>query len=340
MANITFTEGSGLQDSIFGKSQEPIKMFIEKRGEAFEAQSMIKELFDMERSSHWAEKMTGMTSMEGFLPVGENGDYPVDGMQEGYTKSFEHMTWKNSFSLSREIIDDANLMDLRKKPAAFITSYYRTREKFGAALLGSAMDKAYNATDYTVNFGGKVFSTAAADGSNLFAMAHPSKTGKTGTQSNLFDEAFSADALAALEVKMQGFTDDNGEILDVAPDTIIIPNDYALKKAVFAAIGADKDPDTANNGFNYTYGRWNVIVWPYLNQFISTNTTAWVLADSKYNKEYGGAVWFDRVNLEVRSELSGNDANVWKGYSRFTAGFNDWRAFAISGITSGTDLIP
>ncbi len=340
MANIVFTEGSGLQDSIFGKSQEPIKMFLEKRGEAFEAQSMIKELFDMERSSHWAEKLTGMTSMEGFKPVGENGDYPVDGMQEGYSKSFEHMTWKNSFSLSREIIDDANLMDLRKKPAAFITSYYRTREKFGAALLGAAMDKAYNATDYTVSFGGKVFSTATADGSNLFAMAHPSKTGKTGTQSNLFDETFSADALAALEVKMQGFKDDNGEILDVAPDTIIIPNDYALKKAVFAAIGADKDPDTANNGFNYTYGRWNVIVWPYLNQFIGTNTSAWVLADSKYNKEYGGAVWFDRVNLEVRSELSGNDANVWKGYSRFTAGFNDWRAFAISGITNGTDLIP
>ena len=40
MANITFTEGSGLQDSIFGKSQEPIKMFLEKRGEAFEQASI------------------------------------------------------------------------------------------------------------------------------------------------------------------------------------------------------------------------------------------------------------------------------------------------------------
>ena len=29
MANITFTEGSGLQDSIFGKSQAPIRMFLE-----------------------------------------------------------------------------------------------------------------------------------------------------------------------------------------------------------------------------------------------------------------------------------------------------------------------
>ena len=32
MANITFIEGSGLQDSIFGKNQAPIRMFLEKRG--------------------------------------------------------------------------------------------------------------------------------------------------------------------------------------------------------------------------------------------------------------------------------------------------------------------
>ena len=58
---------------------------------------------------------------------------------------------------------------------------------------------------------------------------------------------------------MQNFMDDNGNLLTLAPDTIIIPNDYSLKNAVFEAIGADKDPDTANNGFNYLFGRWNVI---------------------------------------------------------------------------------
>ena len=72
MANITFTEGSGLQDSIFGKSQEPIKMFLEKRGEAFEQASMLPELFNISPSNHWGEKFTTMTAMEGFQPVGEN----------------------------------------------------------------------------------------------------------------------------------------------------------------------------------------------------------------------------------------------------------------------------
>ena len=80
MAGITFTEGSGLQDSIFGKSQAPIRMFLEKRGEAFEQQSMLKELFNMENSNKWAEKMGTMTAMEGFQPVGENGTHT-----KGYT---------------------------------------------------------------------------------------------------------------------------------------------------------------------------------------------------------------------------------------------------------------
>lgn len=333
MANITFAEGSGLADSVFGKSQAPIRLFIEKKGEAFEQQSIVKEIFSMETSKHFGEKLTSMTAMDGFKPVGENGEYPVDGMQEGYSKFLEHVTWKDKFSISREMVDDSVTMELRKQPAAFTAGYYRTREKFGAALLGAAIDKAVAAT-----YGGKSFDTKSADGVCLFDKAHPSKVSKK-TQTNQFADAFSNDALAAMECAMQDFRGDNDEVLDVAPATIIIPNQYQLKKDVFAAIGADKDPATANNGFNYNFGRWNVIVWPYLNQFIKAGTAPWILMDGEYNNEKKGAVWFDRVNLEVRSEIASNDANEWKGYARFTAGFNDWRAFAVGGVAGGSTLI-
>ena len=100
---ITFTEGSGLNDSIFGKSQGAIRLFLEKRGEAFEQQSVIKELFQMGRSNHYLEKLTSLTGMEGFRPVGENGAYPADGMEEGYSKTLEHMTWKDSFTYCHRI---------------------------------------------------------------------------------------------------------------------------------------------------------------------------------------------------------------------------------------------
>ena len=330
---ITFSEGSGLNDSVYGKCQAPIRMFLEQRGEQFEQQSVLKNLFLMGTSENYGDLLTTMTAMSGFEPVGENGAYPADGMQEGFSKLIVYDTWKDSFKISAEMIEDAKLMDLRKQPAAFMTSYNRTREMFGAALFGNAM-KAQASMQYK----GKQFDLTTADGVTLFNTAHPPKVSGEN-QCNLFSDAFSVDALGQMETAMHLFRGDNDEILDVAPDTILIPEVVSLKKAVFAAIGADKEPTTSNNAFNYQYGRWTVIIWSYLNQFITASTQPWVLLDSKYNQTYGGAVWNDRVKLAVRSTVDENtDANVWRGRSRFNAAFNDWRFAAVGGVSSGQEL--
>lgn len=330
---ITFSEGSGLNDSVYGKCQAPIRMFLEQRGEQFEQQSVLKNLFLMGTSENYGDLLTTMTAMSGFEPVGENGAYPADGMQEGFSKLIVYDTWKDSFKISAEMIEDAKLMDLRKQPAAFMTSYNRTREMFGAALFGNAM-KAQASMQYK----GKQFDLTTADGVTLFNTAHPPKVSGEN-QCNLFSDAFSVDALGQMETAMHLFRGDNDEILDAAPDTILIPEVASLKKAVFAAIGADKEPTTSNNAFNYQYGRWTVIIWSYLNQFITASTQPWVLLDSKYNQTYGGAVWNDRVKLAVRSTVDENtDANVWRGRSRFNAAFNDWRFAAVGGVSSGQEL--
>lgn len=334
MAGITFSFASGLNDSVFGKSQAPIQLFLEKRGEAFEQMSMIDKLFNVGSDKSFGGKMVTMTAMDGFQPVGENGPHPHDNMQEGYSKYYEHMVWKDRFSITREAVDDDKLMDLKQRPASFIAGYYRTRERFAAALFGAAI-----AGNASVNFKGRTFDTTTADASNLFAKTHPGKVSKK-QQSNLFADAFSNDALMAAETAMQNFKGDNDELLDVAPDTIAIPNDYALKKTVFAAIGADKDPATANNGFNYNFGRWNVLVWAELNQYIAPGVSPWILLSSAYNEDKCGAFWRDRVKLEVDSYIDKDtNANVWDGYARFTAGFNDWRFAAVGGIPGGTQLI-
>jgi len=109
-----------------------------------------------------------MTAMAGFEPVGENGAYPEDSMQEGYQKLLVYETWKDSFSISKEMIEDSKLMDLRKQPGAFMTSYHRTRELFGAALYGGAIKAAT-----TAQFKGKTFDITTADGQPLFSAAHP-----------------------------------------------------------------------------------------------------------------------------------------------------------------------
>ena len=72
---------------------------------------------------------------------------------------------------------------------------------------------------------------------------------------------------------------------------------------------------------------------------LSGTALPWLLMDSRYNQEYGSMIWLDRVNLEVRSTKDENtDANVWRGYARFTAGFNDWRAIAAAGVDGATAL--
>ncbi len=330
---ITFSEGSGLNDSVYGKCQAPIRMFLEKRGEQFEQTSVLKDLFQMGTSENYGDLLTSMPAMSGFEPVGENGAYPTDGMQEGYQKLLVYDTWKDSFAISAEIIEDSKILDLKKQPAAFMTSYNRTREMFGAALFGNAMNGSTAMT-----YKRKSFDLTGADGVTLFHTAHPPKVSGED-QCNAFSDAFSVDALGKMETAMHLFRGDNDEILDVAPDTILIPEIASLKKDVFAAIGADKEPTTANNAFNYQFGRWTVITWSYLNQFITAGTAPWVLLDSKYNQTYGGAVWNDRIKLAVRSTIDENtDANVWRGRSRFNAGFNDWRFAAVGGVSAGSEL--
>ena len=330
---IVFSEASGLNNSIYGNCQAPIRMFLEQRSEAFDQNSVLKDLFLMGTSENYGDLLSTMTAMEGFQPVGENGAYPSDDMQQGFEKLLVYETWKDEFAISQEMIEDAKLMDLRKQPAAFMTGYERTRELFGAAIFAGFMKK-----DTAISFRGKSFDIKGADGVSIAATNHPAKK-KGANQTNVFSNAFSASILGEIETRMHLFRGDNNEILDVAPDTILIPDIASLKNAVFAAIGSDKDPATSNNAFNYQYGRWKVIIWPYLNQFITDGTAPYALIDSTYNQNYGGAVWNDRIPLTVRSTIDDNtDANKWKGRARFNATGNDWRFIAFGGVAGGTSI--
>ena len=332
---VTVSIGSGAVDSIYGNCQVPLKRYIEKQGEAFEKASVLGDLFRFENSRNWAESYGGETAMESFEAVGEGGAYPMTSFEETYKATIENETWKQSFSVTQELVEDGKLGTMKKRANKLVTAYGRTREQFGRLLYAGAL----SADQVTVN--GRSFKTLSADGQRLFSKSHPAKV-KGDVQSNLFAGAFSAANLGKLETRMQNTVGDTGELLAIAPDTIWIPNEATLKNDVFAAIGADKDPATSNNAFNYHYGRWNVIVDPYLAlafKKLGISEKAWILLDSGFNQENDGAVFQDRVKLHVHSDLDrSNDNNVWRGRARFSAGFVDWRFAAVGGITGGTAL--
>lgn len=334
MAGIVFSKSSGLNDSVFGKSEAPIKAFLEERVRAYEDGSIINKLFKMVDSDSFGEKFGSMTSMaNGFQPVGEGGAYPIDELQEGYSKFLENITWKDQFAITEEMMEDNKILDINRTGArGFVDQYGLTREKYAAQFLIGAVGGT------STTFRGLTIDCTSADGVSLFSTAHPNKIG-TGTQSNKFAGAFSADNLGKLETKMQNFTDDNGEVLTVAPDTIVIPNDASLKKAVFEAIGSDKDPASSNNAFNYQFGRYTVIVNPYLNGLIGQTDKPYFLYDSNYNDAYYGLIFMDRIPLTIKTWVDNNTGNnVWNGRSRFVCGANDWREIAVGGVTGATSL--
>ena len=332
---VTVSIGSGLVDPIFGKCQVPLASYIEKLGEAFERESLLKYLFHFENSRHWAEQHSSETAMDDFVPVGEGGEYPRTGFESGYDRIIENMTFKQSFSVTQELVEDAQLGEMKRRARKLITAYGRTREKFGRALYAGGI---YGTT---VSFGGKSFACNSADGLALFHKEHVNKVnGKK--QCNLYKGSFTATLLGKIETEMQQITGDNGELLAVSPDTILIPNDAALKDAVFAAIGADKEPTTSNNAYNYQFGRWNVIIDPYLTQALAAmgkTDKPFILLDSKFLETGDGAIFQERKKLDVKSVIDqNNDNNSWRGRARFGAGFVDWRFAAAGNISTGKDL--
>ncbi|MEX2395878.1 MAG: hypothetical protein WD491_02585 [Balneolales bacterium] len=330
-----FSKASGVNDSVFGKSQEPIKMYIEEKEQAFKNMSIIPHVYMEEETTNFAEKFSYETSHDDFEPVGENGAYPKSSLEVGYERVIEPEEWKNSFEITQTMIEDAKMGKAKRKADGFMNAYHRTREKFATFIIN-------NGASISANFGtkSKSFDISAADGKALFATDHPSKTGKGSTQTNLYANAFSYDALSYAEERMQNMKDDDGELLNLQPDTILIPNKAMLKKLVFDAVGSDGIPDTANNSYSFQCGRWNVVWSPYLSNPSAATSDVWYILDSQYNKVNAGLVWLKRIELSLKSYVDENtDANIWKGRARFGAAPNDYRPISASYVGSGgTDL--
>lgn len=333
---LTVSIGSGLNGTIYGDCQVPLKAFLESRGEAFQRESLLPYLYRMEKSRHWAERYSSETAMGDFEPVGEGGDYPKTGFEDGYFRDIVNMTFKQSFSVTQELVEDCLLGTMKQRANKLVTAYGRTREKFGRILYAGGL---YGTT---VSYKGKTFACGSADGQALFSKTHPNKV-NGAKQTNLYKGTFTNTLLGKIETEMQNIKGDNGELLGVAPDTIWIPNDAALKDAVFSAVGANKEPTSGNNAFNYQFGRWNIIVDPYLTAALTdlgkSSEKPFFLLDSKFIELNDGPIFQDRVPLDVKSVIdNNNDNNVWQGRARFGAGFADWRFVAVGNMSTGTDL--
>ena len=331
MPEIILSESNQTLNALYGDFQAPIVSHIEELCEAWQEQEIAPLIFREQKIETFAGGYTSTTAMNDWAPVGENGAHPSNGFQEGFSKIIQDMTWKSQFGVSQEMVEDQQLGRALKDTTKFVNSYYRTKERFFANLLGTA---ATGGTSVTLN--GKVFDATSADGLALFHKEHKGKvSGKK--MSNKFADAFSGGAWGKMLTAYQNLEGENGEILGLCPDTLIIPNDTEMKDEAYAWVNSHNTPGSGNNDANPLYGNQRIIVWPYLNQFIGT-TKPWFIMDSKFNAEADGAVYQNRLDMVIRSVLGDNDENIWKGRARFAGGFVDWRCLMGGGMTGGSTL--
>ena len=332
MPGIVISEASARNHALFGELQYPLASFLEKRAEAIGQGSIANKITRKVKSTHRKEGYAGMTTMGDFLPTPENGDYPHTDFEVAYAKDIENITWKNSFSVSREMIDDSNFKEIFKRASSMMTDFERTKEKFFMQLLGTALQGKTRFANNKIEF-----KTTAYDGLCMFDKNHKGKVSNKKI-CNAFSDAFSEEALGAAATAMQNFTDENGNPLAIQPDTILIPNDHELKKAVFAAIGSEKVPGSGNNDYNYLFQNWNVLVSPYLNLFLANGAKPWVILDSKMIQNEDIFIMQEREALNVTSLVERNDANSFNGRCRFGGGFVDFRGMVAGGVAFGEAL--
>ena len=332
MAGIIISEASAQNNALFGEVQYPIASFLESRFEAAEQESIAAKITRKVNSTHAREGYAGMGSMDDFLPTVENGDYPHTDMKVAYTKDIKNITWKNSFSVSKEMLDDSNFKEIFKRAAGLVKRYHSTRENFFMELLGTALQ---GKNSFMRN--GIEIDATAYDKLPMFSTGHKGETNKIKL-GNAFSDEFSEDALGELATRMQNFTDEKGHVLNIQPDTILIANDAALKKQVFSVIGSEKVTGSGNNDYNYLFGNWTVLVSPILNRYLKEGSKPWVLLDSKMIQDEDIFIMQDREALNVTSLIERNDANTWNGRCRFGGGFVDFRGMIAGGLDFGEAL--
>lgn len=335
---VVLSEASGQLKALYGDVQKPVAAMLEHRAEEIEKQeSILFKAFKKKTSNHFAENYRSLTEMDEMMPVGENGPYPFSGFQEGYDKTIKNVTYKGGFGISRELMDDNVMSALGDKPDKMLRAYYRGRARNMAAMLGNALQ---GNEEYTRN--GYTFNTTGADGVCVFSKTHTPKVAGSA-QSNLYKDAFSSEALFAACMKMSTLKDDNGNTLSLHPSAILLPTaDAKLVHDVITAIASLKQAENANNGINPLYGALNVYTCSYLNDFVQPLITAggspWILLDESYIQDADCAIYQERVELEIRSELGDNDENLWKAYARYGLGFVDFRGMMAFGVASGSTL--
>lgn len=268
--------------------------------EGLAATSRIPQLFNVATSTKAQEHDLGVGGMADWEEY--KGAIVYDDLEQGFKTTYTHVEFAKGFAIERKLVDDDLYNIINQRPRALAISAMRKREKDAASVFNNAFSSSYTGGDAIALCG-----------------SHPYSPSNAATQSNAGSTALSYDAIIATRKLMRAYKDDRGQLVNVMPDTLIVPP--GLENTAWEILESINKPDTANNNGNYVRSTGiSLIVWDYL-----TDANNWFLVDSTLAGMYLN--WFDRVPLEFAMDPT-SDFNLiskWRGYMRYSYGWSDWR---------------
>lgn len=333
-----YSKSSGLNNAAIGKLETPIKMLIEHESDIYRKQGGIcKWLYNVEKSNKYGETLVSSSDFDTFMATKEGEAAVADSIEETNRKFIEHIQYTKEFSISAEMMEDANFgiaADAKRRVENFTRAYYKTMDRICEKAL-------YDAYLENTVVAGSTLDLTTGDKLPLFHSEHEYGTlsrGK-GYQSNYFISDFATDpeivsnTIFELSLRIRNMRDESGDILGYNADTIILPcNRGFLESLVKRVCGSEYAPGSSNNDINVNYGRWNVIVMPHW----ETKFDEMIVMSSDANKTLGGNMFFNRVPLTITNWVENHTGNyIWNGRCRFGVGFGTYKH--IARVTTDSD---
>ena len=296
-------------------------------------EELLKAIFNVKSSDRFAEKAGTFGSLGNFREKAEGADSTDDTLEQGYFNLLQHKTFTNQVVMSREWADDSQIDLMAQRAKQMVKSYKRSQAQFASDLLTGGSSS-------TITYEGQTYSTLGADNVPVFSSNHPLKSstilsgGTTvqETECNLFTNpitnAYGAQILNRYANIMRNFKDDRGHVLGLLADTIIIPgNAYKLEDLIKKIIGSDGEVGNDHNDINTQRGKWKRVVDHLWTPEIADQDAApAIIMSSEANKDLMGNTFWNRVTLDVMSEIKATSRNLlYNGYARWSAGFYNWR---------------
>lgn len=214
----------------------------------------------------------------------DSGRVQYDDRKKGFPKTFTHVTFAKGFIVERELIEDQLTGPAFDDATALGVSAFKKRELSAASVFNNAFTSTTNDDGY---------STLGPDSVVLCSASHPRSADDSTTWSNAGTSALSKANVATTRVLMMRYVDDRGDIMNVMPDTLIVPPE--LEDTALEITKSVLDPSSAQNAINPQNGRFRTIVWNYL-----TDTNNWFMTEARRQRE--ALRWYNRVPLQFFQE--------------------------------------